>query len=102
MPRYFFDLHNDVDAIDEEGKVFPDIEAAKANVLAEVREMVKASIADTGRIDLRHYINVRDESGTIVYVMHFEDAVTIQRGAEVLSEASASTLEARRAPQGAD
>jgi hypothetical protein len=80
MPRYFFDLHNDMDAPDDEGRELPDLAAAKAAVLGEVREMLQANIAEHGSIDLRHHIDVRDESGEIVYVMHFEDAVSVQRG----------------------
>jgi hypothetical protein len=90
MPRYFFDLHNDVDALDDEGKELPDFDAAKANALREVRTMLQASIAETGRIDLRHHIDVRDESGAILYVMHFEDAVTVLRGEEVLNAPSST------------
>jgi uncharacterized protein DUF6894 len=87
VPRYFFDLYNDFDATDEEGKEFADLTGAKANTLKEVREMLKTSIDETGRIDLRHHVDVRDESGAVVYVMHFEDAVTVQRGEEILSRA---------------
>ena len=90
MPRYYFDLHNDVDAIDEEGRELPDLEAVKADVLKEVRAMIKTSIDETGRIDLRHHIDVRDEHDSVVYVMHFEDAVTVQRAEQVLSQASTS------------
>lgn len=86
MPRFFFDLHNDVEAIDPEGKEFPDLQAAKANLLIEVREMIQASIEDSGKVDLRHHIDIRDESGAVVCVMHFEDAVTVLRGTAVLSE----------------
>jgi hypothetical protein len=86
MPRYFFDLHNDINAHDDEGRELPDLEAAKTAVLCEVRAMVQASIAETGRVDLRHHIDVRDESGAVLHVMHFEDAVTIQRGEKVLSQ----------------
>jgi len=85
MPRYFFDLHNDVDVLDPEGKELPDLSAAVAHALLEARTMIQASVADTGRIDLRHHIDVRDESGSIVHVMHFEDAVAVQRGTEFLS-----------------
>jgi hypothetical protein len=88
MPRYFFDLHNDMDALDPEGKELASLDAAKLHALCEARVMVKASIDDRGHIDLRHHINVRDESGRIVYVMPFEDAVTVQRGGEVLSRPS--------------
>jgi pyridoxine/pyridoxamine 5'-phosphate oxidase len=90
MPRYFFDLHNDTEAPDYEGKVLPDVEAAKADALDEARAMIKASIDETGRIDLRHYISVRDESGAVVFNMHFEDAVAVQRGEQVLSRPSAA------------
>ena len=90
MPRYYFDLHNDVNAIDDEGRELPDLEAVKADVLKEVRAMIKTSIDETGRIDLRHHIDVRDENDAVVYVMHFEDAVTVQRAEQVLSQASTS------------
>jgi hypothetical protein len=92
VPRYFFDLYNDMDVLDEEGKELPDIDAAKATALCEVREMVLASIADDSELNLCHYINVRDEGGAIVYVMRFQDAVTIKRGGKVLSQPSANVL----------
>jgi hypothetical protein len=85
VPRYFFDLYNDMDVLDEEGKKLPNLEAAKAEALREVREMLQASIIDSGTINLCHRIDVRDEAGRIVHVVHFEDAVTVQRGDEVLS-----------------
>lgn len=85
MPRYFFDLRDDMDVLDEEGKELPDPQSAKAHALTEARQMVQASIAEHGHIDLRHHIDVRDENGTIVSVLHFEDAVTVRRGDQVLS-----------------
>jgi hypothetical protein len=88
VARYFFDLHNDMDALDPEGKELPNFEAAKARALAEALEMIQASIVDHRKVDLRHHIDVRDESGAVVYVMHFEDAVTVQRGPDVLSRPS--------------
>ena len=86
MPRYFFDLHNDVDAEDPEGVDLPDFEAALAHALAEARAMIQASIAETGRIDLRHHIDVRDGDGSILHVLHFEQAVTVNRGSTVLNQ----------------
>jgi len=86
VPRYYFDLHNDMDVLDEEGKELPDLRAVQAAALCEVREMALASIADNGELNLCHHIDVRDESGAIVYVMRFEDAVTVKRGGKVLSQ----------------
>jgi hypothetical protein len=51
--------------------------------------MIRASVADVRRIDLPHHIGIRNENGTVIYVMDFEDAVTVQRGEEILSRASA-------------
>ena len=85
MPRYFFDLHNDIATSDEEGRELPDLSAAKAHALREARAMVQASVGEHGRIDLQHHIDVRDESGSVVHVMLFRDAVTVRRGPDVLS-----------------
>jgi len=71
------------------GKELPDLNAAIAHALCEALHMIQASVADKGRIDLRHHIDIRSEAGEILYVLHFEDAVTVQRGDEVLSRASA-------------
>ena len=86
MPHYFFDLHNDMDVMDDEGVKLPDLGAAKAHALREARTMIQASVAEAGRIDLRHHIDIRDESGAVVHVMRFEDAVRIQRGEEIISQ----------------
>ena len=88
MPTYFFDLHNDIEAQDEEGRELPNVDAVVAEAVKEARQLIKASIDETGRIDLRHHIDVRDERGNTVFVIHFEDAVTVQRGNEILSRAS--------------
>ena len=76
MPRYYFDLHNDMDALDPEGKELSGIEEAKEQALVEARAMLESS-AGHGRIDLNHFIQVRDHSGKIVHRLHFGDVVTI-------------------------
>ena len=76
MPLYFFDLHNDMDVLDHDGKDFPDLNAAKENALAEAREMMKQAV-DDGELNLGHDISVRDENGTTVYVLRFGEAVRV-------------------------
>jgi hypothetical protein len=76
VPRFYFDLHNDVDALDQEGKQLDGIESARKIALAEAREMIEASVTE-GRIDLNHFIQVRDESGNIVHRLQFGEAITI-------------------------
>ena len=76
MPRYFFDLKNDVDARDEEGRELPDLDAVRSHAIIEAREIAKESV-DDGHLNLDHRIEVRDESGTIVCVVRFGEAVEI-------------------------
>ena len=76
VARYFFDLYNDVNTSDDEGRDFPDLAAAKDNALAEAKEMMTQSVHD-GALDLNHHIDVRDEGGKVVYVLRFADAVRI-------------------------
>jgi hypothetical protein len=82
VPRYFFDLHDDVDAPDDEGKDLPSLKAAQLQALAEARTMISASVREHGKIDLQHFIRVRDEGGKAVYLVEFGDAVRIERGGE--------------------
>jgi hypothetical protein len=79
VPHYYFDLHNDIDVIDDEGRDLPDLDAARAHALAEARTMVEASIAESGKVDLRHHMDVRDQSGEVVHSLLFEDAVQFLR-----------------------
>jgi hypothetical protein len=79
VPTYYFDLYNDMDVIDDEGQDLPDLEAAKAHALAEARTMIEANVAETGRVDLTHRMEVRDESGETVHSLRFEDAVRFVR-----------------------
>ena len=82
MTRYFFDLRNDVDVNDEEGCLFPDLAAAVAHARTEAREMICASVESERHVDLRHRIEVREETGTVAAVVHFEDAVQFLRSGE--------------------
>jgi hypothetical protein len=84
MPRYFFDLYNDIVALDEEGVVLPNAEAAQDRGLVEAREMIRASVEEHNRIDLGHRVQIREEGGDIVAEVKFEDAVQFVRdGASV-------------------
>ena len=76
VPRYFFDLHNDVDVHDHEGKDLPNLDAARANALIEAREMMTESIKE-GKLNLNHRIEVRDDSSAVIYVLHFGEAVRV-------------------------
>jgi Domain of unknown function (DUF6894) len=76
VPLYYFDLYNDVDALDEEGQELPGLDEAKQRAFVEAREMIEES-AGKGHIDLNHFIQVRDESGKILHRLHFDEAISI-------------------------
>ena len=79
MPRYFFDLYNELTVQDDEGQEFADLESAKANALKQVRRLIGGLVVENGRIDLRHHLKVRDRRGAIVHCVEFEDAVSVAR-----------------------
>jgi len=76
MPLYFFDLYNDETTHDDEGKELADLLAMRQSTLAEVRHMAAASV-QAGQLNLDHRVEVRDETGKVVYALRFGDAVSI-------------------------
>ena len=80
MPRYFFDLYNELTVQDDEGQEFADLESAKSNALKQVRRLIGGLVVENGRIALRHHLKVRDRRGTILHCVQFEDAVSVARG----------------------
>ena len=77
MPRYFFNLYDDIVAIDEEGSELPDLAAARAKAVASAREMSCAEVLK-GRLNLKHRIEVTDEAGRLACTVHFADVLTIE------------------------
>lgn len=77
MPRFFFHLYDDIVARDEEGQELPDEEAARSKAFVSAREMVCAEVLQ-GHLNLRHRIEVEDESGMLLASVHFRDAVEIE------------------------
>lgn len=77
--RFFFDLHNDIDSIDDEGVDLPSPMAAHERGVLEAREMAKASISEHGHIDLRHFIQIRNEEREIIGRIAFEEAIEFMR-----------------------
>lgn len=76
MPRYFFHLHNDVDARDDEGRELPDERAARDAAEEDARQMAGES-ARNGHIDRRHYVEVADDAGNPLFRVTFGEVVTI-------------------------
>jgi len=78
VPRFYFNLRNDVFVDDQEGAELPDLAAARARAEGFARDMAAASVIDHGRIDMRHRIEVADESRQTLLTVTFGDVVRIE------------------------
>jgi hypothetical protein len=78
MPMFYFHLHNDVDAPDEEGKDLPDIDAARAHAETSAVFTMAETLKEEGHINLRHHIEIEDEHGKVLATVRFRDVVAIE------------------------
>jgi hypothetical protein len=78
MPRYFFNLRNDLSADDEEGLDLPDLESARKCAVKYAVEMAGVSVAEHQHLDLHHRIEVVDEARTPLFTVEFGDVVKIE------------------------
>lgn len=76
MPRFRFHLFNDVETVDDEGRDFPSLAAARTEAIGNARALMASDITSKGEINLSHWIELEDEEGE-VEVVNFRDAVTI-------------------------
>ena len=74
MPRFYFNLRNDISVDDQEGRDFPDIATARQNAILEARQMASEQV-QKGRLNLNHSIEVTDETGAVVDTIYFAEAV---------------------------
>jgi hypothetical protein len=77
MPRYFFNVYDDVIATDDEGLVLPNLEAARLQAVAGARAMIAEQVT-RGYLVRSHWIDVVDEEGSLVLRLRFGDAIEIK------------------------
>ena len=78
MPRYFFDICDDIVSTDEDGLDLADEDAARAEALRGARDLICEQVRN-GRINLGHRIEVLDEARRPVLTLTFGAAVEIER-----------------------
>ena len=78
MPRFFFNLRNNVSVEDREGKELPDSESAREQAITHARGIMSEDVKD-GRLMLNDEIDVIDEKGARVMTVRFRDAVSIDQ-----------------------
>jgi hypothetical protein len=77
MPRFFFHLHDDLDAEDPEGVELPCADAVPAYAWANAVSIICEHVR-SGRVNLDHYLEVADERGQLVHTLKFRDAFVIE------------------------
>lgn len=78
MPTFFFDLHDDLTVIDEEGLELSGPEEAHRRAVQNAAEMACTEVLE-GHLKLKHRIEVRDESGATITTVRFADVVKVKQ-----------------------
>ena len=76
MPRFFFNLRDDISIDDSEGKELADVEMARELAVQHARGIMSEDVRD-GRLVLKDEIEVLDERGIRVLNLRFRDAIEI-------------------------
>ena len=78
VPRYFFNIRNDIALDDPEGVDLPDEDTARAWANKYAVEMAALSVAEHQHLNVHHRIEVADEAGTFLFTVEFGDVVKIE------------------------
>jgi hypothetical protein len=77
VPRFFFNVYDDVIAEDEEGVELPNLAAANLQALRGARDLISEQVKH-GYMVLSHWIEVFDEHGEKVLTVTFREAIDIK------------------------
>ena len=76
--RYYFHLHDDVDAPDDEGQELPSLDAAREWARGQARAVFGQLAKDEGRVVLSHFISIADGEGEVLDTIRFHEAVKVE------------------------
>ena len=77
MPRFFFNLRDDMSLEDHEGKDLADAGTAREVAVAYARGIMSEDVKE-GRLALRDEIQVVDDKGEQILRLPFREAIDIQ------------------------
>jgi hypothetical protein len=77
MPRFYFNLRNDLVVDDEEGLELPDLAAAREYALFNARSIAAENV-HKGKLNLSHRIEIADEDNQVLATVSFADAVKVE------------------------
>jgi hypothetical protein len=78
VPRFFFNVYDDIIAKDEEGIELPNLAAARLEAIRGARELIAEQVRH-GHFVLSHWIDVLDEHDETVLTITFGDTVDIKK-----------------------
>ena len=73
MPHYFFHVLNEIEARDEDGQYFADLDEAVAEARETAADLIRDEIRGGRQIHPDHRIEIEDEQGQVVFVLRFGD-----------------------------
>ena len=77
MPRFYFNVYDDVVTTDDEGITLPNFDAARLKALAGARGLMAEQVS-RGYLVRSHWIDVVDEAGALVLHLPFRDAIDVK------------------------
>ena len=77
MPRYFFNICDDFECLDDEGTDLPNLVAAIDHAVSGARSLA-AETVNAGHIVCHHRVDILDEAGDILYAVRFDEAIIIR------------------------
>ena len=77
MPRYFFNVYDDIIAHDDEGLELPNEAAARLQALVGARELMAEQVKH-GYLVRAHWIDIVDDQGVVLFSQTFGEAVDIK------------------------
>ena len=77
MPRFYFNLRNEISVEDEEGKELDDAEQAREMAVVSARSIMAEGVR-YGRLVLSDEIDILDAQGVKILTLPFRDAIRIE------------------------
>ena len=77
MPRFFFNLRDEISVEDSEGKELADAQQARETAVGYARGIMSEDVKD-GRLMLKDEIDIIDEQGEKILTLPFRDAIEIE------------------------
>jgi hypothetical protein len=77
VPRYYFNVYDDVIANDIEGVELPNEAAARLQALLGARDLIAEQVRH-GYFIRSHWIDVVDDQGAVLFAITFGDAVDVK------------------------